>query len=304
MPLALLIPLGAAVIGSMLAAAVLVRDPGQRANRLLAAILVAASWWSLCEVISNLQSDAQAAVRVLRLSALGWLWFGPLAIELVVELAGTNLHARVRRWLQASWGLSGVCAVLYAATPWGLAQGVPTGWGGYSFRFGPLFLLPYLLTVGQVGLALVSWPRVFSGVGAADRRHATWLFVGFSVPVLVASITAPAAEPKSDAASPSVLRHIVTFKFKADATPAQIKNVLDEFKALPKRIPEIHAFEMGTNVSPEKRDKGFTHAFIVTFKTEKDRDAYLVHAAHEAFVKVALPIIEDVFVIDFWTGKL
>jgi signal transduction histidine kinase len=189
MPLALLIPLGAAVIGSMLAAAVLVRDPGQRANRLLAAILVAASWWSLCEVISNLQSDAQAAVRVLRLSALGWLWFGPLAIELVVELAGTNLHARVRRWLQASWALSGVCAVLYAATPWGLAEGIPAEWGGYSFRFGPLFPVPYALTVGQVGLALVSWPRVFSGSGAADRRHAAWLFVGFAVPLLVASVT-------------------------------------------------------------------------------------------------------------------
>jgi signal transduction histidine kinase len=189
MRVALLIPLIAVVIGAMLAAAVLVRDPGQRANRLLAAILVAASWWSLCEVVSGFQADADAAVRVIRLSALGWLWFGPLAIELVVELAGTNLHARVRRWIQASWGLSGVCAVLYAATPWGLAEGIPTGWGGYSFRFGPLFPVPYALTVGQVGLALVSWPRVFSGVGAVERRHAAWLFVGFSVPVLVASIT-------------------------------------------------------------------------------------------------------------------
>ena len=58
--------------------------------------------------------------------------------------------------------------------------------------------------------------------------------------------------------------------------------------------------EINVQASPEKRDKGFTHCFILTFKTEKDRDDYLVHPEHTAFVKVALPVIDDVFVIDFW----
>jgi Stress responsive A/B Barrel Domain len=41
----------------------------------------------------------------------------------------------------------------------------------------------------------------------------------------------------------------------------------------------------------------------VTFKTAEDRDAYLVHPAHKEFVKLVGPIVDDVFVIDFWAEK-
>jgi hypothetical protein len=57
---------------------------------------------------------------------------------------------------------------------------------------------------------------------------------------------------------------------------------------------------MGINVSPEGLDKGFTHCFILTFKSEKDRDAYLVHPDHKAFGGLVGPVLDDVFVIDFW----
>jgi hypothetical protein len=40
----------------------------------------------------------------------------------------------------------------------------------------------------------------------------------------------------------------------------------------PMTIPEIHSFEWGTNNSPEGLDKGFTHLFFVTFKSESDRE--------------------------------
>jgi hypothetical protein len=49
-------------------------------------------------------------------------------------------------------------------------------------------------------------------------------------------------------------------------------------------------------------DKGFTHGYILTFRSEKDRDAYLVHPEHQAFVDIVKPVVADVFVIDFW-GK-
>jgi hypothetical protein len=96
------------------------------------------------------------------------------------------------------------------------------------------------------------------------------------------------------------LRHVVAFKFKADAPAAEIDRVTREFRALKNRIAEIISFEAGTNVSPEGLDKGFTHCFIVTFRNETDRDAYLVHPDHEAFVQIVGPVVEDVFVIDFW----
>ena len=35
--------------------------------------------------------------------------------------------------------------------------------------------------------------------------------------------------------------------------------------------------------------------------SEKDRDAYLPHPEHKAFGKVLGPVMDDVFVIDFWS---
>jgi hypothetical protein len=106
---------------------------------------------------------------------------------------------------------------------------------------------------------------------------------------------APAAEP--------VLRHVVCFKFKADAGAEQIKAVETGFRALKKKIPAIAGLEWGTNNSPEGHNKGFTHCFIVTFKSEKDREAYLPHPEHKAFVEVLKPVLEDAFVIDFWAKE-
>jgi len=96
------------------------------------------------------------------------------------------------------------------------------------------------------------------------------------------------------------LLHVVSFKFKPGATPEQISGVVTSFRDLQKQISAIKSFEWGTNVSPEKHDKGFTHGFILTFKSEKDRDAYLVHPAHKAFGSSLGPILDDVFVLDYW----
>lgn len=107
------------------------------------------------------------------------------------------------------------------------------------------------------------------------------------------------AEPAKTEA-PSLLRHVVMFKFKKDATPAQIDEVVKAFGELPKQIDSIQSYEWGTNNSPEKHDKGFTHLFLVTFKDEAGRAQYLPHPAHMAFVEKLLPILEEPMVIDYW----
>ena len=99
------------------------------------------------------------------------------------------------------------------------------------------------------------------------------------------------------------LVHTVCFKFKETATKDDIKKVEDAFRALKQKVPQIATFEWGTNVSPEKHDKGFTHAYLLTFKTEKDRDDYAVHPDHKEFGKLIGPFIADVFVVDFWVKK-
>ena len=99
------------------------------------------------------------------------------------------------------------------------------------------------------------------------------------------------------------IRHVVHFKFKKEATPAQVEKITEEFAALKKKIDAVESMEWGTNSSPEGLDKGFTHCWIVVFKTAKDRDAYLVHPAHKAFVEFALPLIEEALVVDFVPQK-
>jgi hypothetical protein len=96
------------------------------------------------------------------------------------------------------------------------------------------------------------------------------------------------------------LLHVVSFKFKPDAKQEQIDEVVVAFRDLKKKIPALKEFSWGTNVSPEKHDKGFTHIFTLAFKSEKDRDNYLVDPDHKAFGKLIGPILADVFVIDYW----
>ena len=101
--------------------------------------------------------------------------------------------------------------------------------------------------------------------------------------------------------SQKLLRHVVIFSFKEGSTPDQIKTVTDAFAALPKKITEIKAFEWGTNNSPENLNQGFTHCFFVSFASEKDREIYLPHPEHKAFVEILKPIMDKVLVIDYWT---
>ena len=52
-----------------------------------------------------------------------------------------------------------------------------------------------------------------------------------------------------------------------------------------------------------KCHSGFTHCWVLTFKTDKDRDAYLVHPEHKAFAGLVGPVVDDVFVVDYWAKK-
>lgn len=97
----------------------------------------------------------------------------------------------------------------------------------------------------------------------------------------------------------SLLRHVVLFQFKANATAANIKSVEDAFRVLPSKIKQIKAFEWGINSSPENLNEGLTHCFFASFSNEKDRDDYLVHPAHKAFVELLKPFLEKAVVVDY-----
>lgn len=101
--------------------------------------------------------------------------------------------------------------------------------------------------------------------------------------------------------SNSVLRHVVLFSFKDDASYEAVDKVVADFAQLPGQIPGIVSYEWGTNVSPEGLNDGFTHCFTLTFASNEDRDAYIVHPAHEAFVKTLGASLSRSLVLDYWT---
>ena len=115
---------------------------------------------------------------------------------------------------------------------------------------------------------------------------------------VISSFTAFAAPANS-----GTLRHVVAIKFKTGTGDTEITKVENAFRDLKNKIPGIVSLEWGTNVSPEKHAKGFTHCFILGFKSDKDRDAYLVHPEHKKFGKILGPVMDDVFVIDFWAKE-
>ena len=100
-----------------------------------------------------------------------------------------------------------------------------------------------------------------------------------------------------------LLRHVVLFQFKETSSKDDVKKVVDAFRELPSKITAIADFEWGVNNSPEGLNDGLTHGFVITFKSEKDRDTYLNHVAHKAFVDVLKPHLEKPLVLDFWASK-
>ena len=53
-------------------------------------------------------------------------------------------------------------------------------------------------------------------------------------------------------------------------------------------------------MSPEGRQSGHTRAFLVTFDSPADRDAYLPHPARRAFLSHVLkPHLEKATVVDY-----
>jgi|SRR5262245_19867898 len=125
----------------------------------------------------------------------------------------------------------------------------------------------------------------------------------FLLPWFFGSLVLGAWTAMPATAAEKVLRHVVMYKFKDSLPAAQLQEVIDAFAGLPKKIDTIIGFENGTNVSPEGKSEGFSHVFVVTFKTAADRDAYLVHPAHDAYVKVVRDRREKVIVFDYWAEK-
>ena len=130
-------------------------------------------------------------------------------------------------------------------------------------------------------------------------RLATFVFALSAFVAVSAGLRAVPTHAQSSSAK--VVRHVVVFKYKPEATPAQIKQVTDAFRALASSVPGIVQFEDGVNNSPEGKNQGFTHAYVLTFADAAARDAYLPHPEHKKFGQLLgkSGIFVDAFVVDY-----
>lgn len=101
-----------------------------------------------------------------------------------------------------------------------------------------------------------------------------------------------------------VLRHVVLFGWNQGSDPAYINKIVTAFADLPKQISLVKSFEWGLNNSPENLNQGLTHCFTISFESESDRDAYLIHPAHKAFVALLNPAPDKVTVFDYWATSI
>lgn len=79
-----------------------------------------------------------------------------------------------------------------------------------------------------------------------------------------------------------MIRHVLTFSFRADADPATCDAVLAELETFPDRFPAMRGWALGPNIS--RRDDTFAYAFVVDFADEDALAAYLSSEEHETFV--------------------
>jgi PAS domain S-box-containing protein len=176
------------IAAGVLGSAILARDPGQRANRLIATVLGCSAYWSLCEILWNLSDDPNAVLWMIRLSSFGWIPLGPLALDLFVEITG-NTRSRYRKVVPLAYSTAAGAIALYIGTPWCITAPIRVSWG-WSYTMGPLFPLAFVPTVLYVAVTLITWPRLSSSeISPRERHQVLWLFFGVLVPTSVASLT-------------------------------------------------------------------------------------------------------------------
>jgi len=115
---------------------------------------------------------------------------------------------------------------------------------------------------------------------------------------------------------PGLIRHIVLFRYTGTTTDAQKEEVKTRFLALQQLCKRdgkryIVSIDTGSNNSGEGADQGLEQGFIVTFKSQGDRNYYVgqpvvtdpnyYEPAHQAFKDFVGPLLDQggALVFDF-----
>jgi hypothetical protein len=92
---------------------------------------------------------------------------------------------------------------------------------------------------------------------------------------------------------------VVLLAFKPYVSLDRQKAILAQFEGLADVIPQVKSLEWGTDISIENKTEGYTHAFLLTFHSPKDRTTYVNSEVHQAFVHSAISELDQLLILDY-----
>jgi PAS domain S-box-containing protein len=170
------------------ATTILVRDPTDRGNRSAALLLYAGAFWAICQVLWNNVDDPELALWLVRLSAAGWVWLGPLSAGFI--LAVTRKHApHLTKTMRPHFALAAAFLAVEWFTPL-VHTRIEPAWWGWSYAFGPAYPLFYVLMSSALLSALSLAVRAYRESSLeAERTQARWIAFAIAQFLLIGSTT-------------------------------------------------------------------------------------------------------------------
>jgi len=107
------------------ATTIFVRDPTDRGNRAAALLIYSGAAWGVCQLLWNTTDDPELALLLVRLSALGWVFLGPLSARFILSVT----QARAPHLRKTMAGMLDRTIRAYPEQPPG-AWWLPASYGG------------------------------------------------------------------------------------------------------------------------------------------------------------------------------
>ncbi len=180
-----------AVVSVALAAGLLARDHGLKANRLIAAFLFCNAYWALLEFFLYRTTDVEVATRYFRFMAIGWVPLGTLCAHASLTLS-TMERRSLRRLLPLCYAGLAIVLPVSIGTDWVIREARRISIGWYP-EFGPGMIAAYLLMSTPLVAVLASWRTVLrAGEGGGQHLLARIVFFGISSALVCGTVTAVA----------------------------------------------------------------------------------------------------------------
>jgi PAS domain S-box-containing protein len=170
------------------ATTILVRDSADRGNQQAALLIYCGAFWGVCQLLWTTCDDPRAVLVLVKLSSLGWVGIGPLTARFIVSVTGQPAP-RIARAMRSFFALAGVFLVCEWLTPW-IHTGVTRHVWGWTYSFGPLYPLFFVITVGALFSGVLVAARAYRETRLESvRSQANWIAFGIVQLVVVGSVT-------------------------------------------------------------------------------------------------------------------